>query len=106
MAALSRLYHPRRSDRRLRIAFRFLNRWHRLKPVPLKSTKPSDFSELAAFEGRRDRGVHKQFREMLGRVIQFIDALADELVVAAGGSFLQRGNTGGDFRAFLRGQTG
>src|SRR6266478_2646562 len=68
--------------------------------------KPSDFGELAAFEGRRDRGIHQQFREMLGRVIQFIDALADELVVAAGGGFLQCGNAGGDFRAFLRGQAG
>src|SRR6267142_2917834 len=76
---------------------------NRLKPV---LPKPSDFGELAAFQGRRDRGVHQQFREMLGRVIQFIDTLADELVVAAGGSFLQRGNAGGDFRAFLRGQTG
>src|SRR5882672_2989790 len=43
---------------------------------------------------------------MLGRVIQFIDALANELVVAAGGGFLQCGNAGGDFRAFLRGQAG
>src|SRR5882724_12925143 len=75
---------------------------NRLKPV---LPKPSDFGELAAFEGRRDRGVHQQFREMLGRVIQFIDALADELVVAAGGGFLQCGNAGGDFYAFFRGQS-
>src|SRR6266849_4965359 len=68
--------------------------------------KPSDFGELAAFEGRRDRGVHQQFREMLGRMIQLIDALADELVVTAGGGFLQRGHAGCDFRAFFRGQTG
>src|SRR6266436_4501438 len=43
---------------------------------------------------------------MLGRVIQLIDALADELVVAARGGFLQCGDAGGDFRAFFRGQTG
>src|SRR5882724_8461908 len=67
--------------------------------------KPSDFGELAAFQGRRDRGVHQEFREMLGRMIQLIDALADELVVAAGGGSLQCGNAGGDFRAFLRGQS-
>src|SRR5713101_4560892 len=61
------------------------------------TNKPSDFGELAAFQGRRDCGVHQQFREMLGRVIQFINALANEFVVAAGRGFLQHGNAGGDF---------
>jgi len=41
---------------------------------------------------------------VLGRVIQLIDALADELVVAARGGFLQCGDAGGDFHAFFRGQ--
>src|ERR1700745_313581 len=55
---------------------------------PAKET--SDFGEFPPFERRRDRAAHQQFRQPLGRLIQLVNALADELVVAASHRLFER----------------
>src|SRR5215469_7506551 len=59
-----------------------------LYPAPYKQT--SDFGEFPPFERRRDGAAHQQLRKMLGCVIQIVNALADELVVAARGGLFER----------------
>src|SRR6266702_7324599 len=50
----------------------------------------SHFGEFPPFERRRDRAAHQQLRQSLGRLIQFVNALADELVVAASHRLFKR----------------
>src|SRR2546430_3486305 len=38
----------------------------------------SHFGEFPPFERRRDRAAHQQLRQSLGRLIQFVNALAED----------------------------
>src|SRR5258708_4928229 len=60
-----------------------------------------DFGELRAFERGGYRRIHQQFRKVLGGVIQFVDALANEFVFAASHGFLQRGDACFNFSALF-----
>src|SRR5712692_5062984 len=69
-----------------------------------KSVLRLNLREFAAFEGRRNSRTHQQLRQMLRRVIQFVDALANQLVIVAGDSLFQRRDAFIDFPAISSGQ--
>src|SRR5215471_15532764 len=58
----------------------------------LRPVKILNFRDFAPLERCRDRAAHQDFRQMLGRMIQLVNALPDELVVAARQRFSERSN--------------
>src|SRR5215472_12132749 len=64
----------------------------------------SDFGEFPPFERLRDRAAHQQLRKVLGGLIQIINALADELVVAAGHGLFKRRHAFANPRTFFYAQ--
>src|SRR5215472_8217989 len=66
--------------------------------------RDSNLGQLAPFQGGRNRAAHQQFRQVLGRVIQLVNAFANEFVVAARHRLLERNHTGINPRAFFGGQ--